>query len=110
MICTGYDEIVVGGCASGRYKDCANSVAHSITCCKSGLTIRQVFIFWKSVNLIGWERNLKPHTSNCRWQYANYGDTVRCDAGEVVQGQCSSGAYDDCGRNKFSGIYCCKAR
>ena len=43
LICTGYDEIVVGGCASGRYKDCANSVAHSITCCKSGLTIRRVF-------------------------------------------------------------------
>ena len=43
LICTGYDEIVVGGCASGRYKDCANSVAHSITCCKSGLSIRQVF-------------------------------------------------------------------
>ena len=52
----------------------------------------------------------KTQISNCRWRYANFGDTVRCDAGEIVQGQCSSGLGDDCGKNKFSGIYCCEAQ
>ena len=62
-------------------------------------------------NIFGALRNSwKTQISNCRWKYANFGDTVRCDAGEIVQGQCSSGLGDDCGKNKFSGIYCCEAQ
>ena len=49
LICYGSDEIVIGGCASGRYNDCWHYEngskkwhVHSIWCCQSGLKIRQV--------------------------------------------------------------------
>ena len=53
-----------------------------------------------------------------------YGVNLRCNPGEVVQGQCSSGAYADCSTSglhqdgsrsiyelyQYSGIYCCEAQ
>ena len=94
---------MVGGCASGKKNDC-NGTGHSILCCESEL-----------------------NTHHCHWKYANCGDSIRCDAGEVVQGQCSSGEHANCqvetgftGYNStddefsvpsyWSGLYCCKVR
>ena len=77
IVCNGPDEVVVGGCASGNYFDCKNGSAnHVIKCCQAEL-----------------------ETKNCRWQTAGHGHTVRCNSGEVIQGQCASGGRGDCSWN-----------
>ena len=93
LMCTNPDDIVVGGCSSGRYADCASEyqelldnfnenqrlmgstrkASHVIKCCSSGLV-----------------------THNCRWKYGHYGEMVKCNYDEVVHGMCASGANKDC--------------
>ena len=81
----------VGGCASGRYADCASGLAgdlerweeenqiqprkssHVLRCCQSGLVLNR-----------------------CEWKYGGHGAMVKCGEGDVVHGQCSSGANAEC--------------
>ena len=103
LICLKPEEVVVGGCASGKKNDCSGT-SHSILCCETEMT-----------------------THHCHWKYAKWGYSIRCDTREVVQGQCSSGKKADCretsgfsGFNStedglytssfWSGLYCCEVR
>ena len=108
LACTNPNDIVVGGCASGRYEDCASGFreeleaqqqleyesitpyksSHFIKCCQSGLVLQR-----------------------CAWRFGHHGEMVKCQNGDVAHGQCASGADADCkaesNLRKYTGLYCC---
>lgn len=106
LACTDPNDIVIGGCASGRYQDCPSGLAedlkqwedendiqprassHIVRCCQSGLVLQR-----------------------CSWRFGNYGEMVKCQNGDVAHGQCASGANGDCkaesNLKKYTGLYCC---
>ena len=93
--CDKNNEVLIGGCASGRNPDCqgcglnCGSIYHSIKCCPTDLT------------------NLEK---NCKW---NYGNTyLECGKNQVARGQCVSGGNRDClnqsnGKKYVTAIFCC---
>ena len=119
------NEIMVGMCASGRYKNCLGGKAsHLALCCQYEVKNRMPVL----------DGRLAMHCEtfttegsgeNCGWRYGKYGEYVHCENGQAAKGMCASGMYRDCQINSdrqypgrdpywwsgkwynYNAIYCC---